>query len=154
MSGGADVVDGNGNLAVGFFPQRPTVLALHADGMRALLGEAGVVDDKDAFRVGECLGHAGTITTQDRLLVPGALIDELLQGLFGVLTRQALRQGDATGEGFNALAFAVEQKSLQINTRPPSRFGLWKIIGEERRVIAKALKHSRIQFWCVSLHTK
>src|SRR6516164_286378 len=102
MAPGADVVDGDGDLAVGLLPQGATVLALHAHGVLALLGEAGVVDDEDALGAGERLGHAGAVAAQDGALVPRALANELLQRLFGVLARQALRQGDAAGERLDA----------------------------------------------------
>ena len=151
---GADVVDGDGHLAVGLLAQGATVLALHADGMLALLGETGVVDDENALRALEGLGHAGPVAAQDGLLVPGALIDELLQGLFGVLTGQALGQGNAAGQRFDALALPVEQQSLQIDASPAGGLGLREIRGKQRGVVAEAAKHSRIEFRSIRLHTR
>jgi hypothetical protein len=39
------------------------------------------------------------------------LVDELLEGLVGVADGQARGKVDAPGEGLDALAFAVEQRS-------------------------------------------
>ena len=55
---GADVVDGNGDLAVGLLAQLPAVLMFHADGVLALLGKAGVVEDEDPWG----LARDGAIT--------------------------------------------------------------------------------------------
>ena len=62
---------------------------------------------KIAGRVGELRGHRGPVALQDGLLVPGALAEELLQGLVGVGDVQARRQGDAGGHRLDALAVAV-----------------------------------------------
>src|SRR6185437_10240308 len=118
MTLGADVVDRRGDLAIGFLPQRPAILALDTDGVLALLGEAGVVDDEDALRIGEGLGQQRTIAFQDLLLVPGALVDELLEGLLGVLDVQIGGRGDAPGEGPNALAFALLDQAGEVDAGP------------------------------------
>ena len=76
--------------------------------MLALLREAGVVDDEEASGAGERLGHAGAVAAQDGVLVPGALVDELLQRLLGVLAGQALGQGDAAGEGLPGWAVVTD----------------------------------------------
>ena len=81
---GLDVVDRDGHLAVGLLAQLAAVLMLDADGVLALLGEAGIVDDEDPLGTGQGLSHHGAIALANLLLVPGALVDELLQGLLGV----------------------------------------------------------------------
>ena len=84
MTVGTDVVDRDGDLAVGLLAQLATVLVLDADGVLALLGEPGIVDDKDALGIGEVLSHHGAVAVEDSLFVPRALVDELLHGLLGV----------------------------------------------------------------------
>src|SRR4029077_1884713 len=59
---GADVVDRDGDLAVGLLAELAAVLMLDADGVLALLGEAGIVDDVDAPGAGQGSGHDGTIS--------------------------------------------------------------------------------------------
>ena len=44
---GGGIVDADGALAVGLLAQGPAVLALDADGVLALLGEGGVINDED-----------------------------------------------------------------------------------------------------------
>src|SRR3954447_21403271 len=101
-------MDRGGDLAVGLLALGPAVLPLDPDGVLALLGEAGVVDDEDALGRGEGRGHDGAIALPDGLLVPGALAEELLQGLAQVGDPQSGREGDLAGEWLDALAFAVE----------------------------------------------
>ena len=94
------------------------MLPLDADGVLALLGEGGVVDDEDAVGVGERLGHDGAVAPPDGLLVPGALAEELLQGLVGVGDVQARRQGDAVGDRLDALAVAVGDQAAEVDAAP------------------------------------
>lgn len=61
----ADVMDRDGDLAVGSLARRASVLPLEADGVLALLGEAGVVDDEGAPRTGD-LAHTYLIRTRPR----------------------------------------------------------------------------------------
>src|SRR4051794_35379772 len=75
------LVGRDGDLAVGFLAQLAAVLTLDTDGVLALLGEAGIVDDEDPRGAGQGYGHDTAIAPKDLLLVPGALVDELLQGL-------------------------------------------------------------------------
>src|SRR6266436_3998622 len=102
-------MNGDGDLAVGLLAQGPAVLALDANGVRALFGEGHVVEEKNATRTGEGPGQITAVATQDGLLVPGALADELLERLFGIRAGQAVGEGDAVGEGLDAFAFAVEE---------------------------------------------
>jgi hypothetical protein len=59
-----------------------------------------------------------TVALGDLLLVPGAVVDELLKGLFGVLDAVVGRERDAPGEGFDALAFAVLEQSVEVDAAP------------------------------------
>ena len=118
MSAGADVVDRGGDLAVGTLAQSPAVLPLDAHGVLALLGKAGVVDDEDAFGRGEGLGHGGAVTLAEILVIPEGLVDEVLQSLLGIGDIEAGGQKNASGEGFDALALAVDQQTVEINVSP------------------------------------
>src|SRR5262249_58077743 len=103
-----------GDVAVGVLAQGAAVLPLDADGVLALLGEGDVVEEEDARGAGEGPGQAGAVALEDLGLIPGALVEELLQGLLGVLDGQFGGQGDTPGERLDALAFAVEQQALEV----------------------------------------
>ena len=122
---GTDGVDRDGDLAVGLLAQLAAILMLHAHGVLALLGEAGIVDDEDPLGAGQRSGHHAAISLPDRLLVPGALVDELLQGLFGVLDVQELRRpGDAGGHRFDALAFPIFEQAPEVDAAPGELAGV------------------------------
>src|SRR4051812_10035521 len=137
---GADVVDTDGDLAVGLLAQRPAVLPLDADGELPLLGEAGIVDDEDALGTGEGPGQVLAVGSQDLLFVPGALVEELLEGLLGVLDLQVGRQGDALGHRLDALALAVEEQSLEIDGAPPGLPWPGELISEEVGIVLEAVQ--------------
>src|SRR3954454_19256991 len=103
MARGADVVDRGGDLAIGLLTQGTAILPLDADGMLALLGEAGVVEDEDPLGAGEGPGQVPAIPPRQGVVIPGALIDELLEGLLGVLGLETRREGHPAGEGLDAL---------------------------------------------------
>src|SRR5262249_32656089 len=109
---------------------------------------------EDALGAGEGVGEPGAVAAQDPALVPGALVDELLEGLFGVLAGQARGQADAAGQGLDALALAVEQESLEVDAGPGGRFGLWEIWGESPGVVAEPLQGRQIKGRRVGLHTR
>src|SRR5262249_55867137 len=109
---------------------------------------------EDALGAGEGVGEPGAVAAQDPALVPGALVDELLEGLFGVLAGQARGQADAAGQGLDALALAVEQESLEVDAGPGGRFGLWEIWGESPGVVAEPLQGRQIKGRSVGLHTR
>ena len=122
--------------------------------MRALLGEGNVVEEDDAPRAGKRPGQMGAVATQDGLFVPGALADELLERLLGVGAGQAVGQGDAAGEGLDALAFAVEEESLEVDAGPASRLGRGEVVGEQRRGVAEAVEDRRVKVGGVRLHAR
>src|SRR6185437_12905403 len=115
---GSGVVDADGALAVGLLAQRPAVLTLDADGVLALLGEGGVVDDEDRLGVGQALGHAGAVASPEGLLIPVGLVDEVLEALVGVLDAELGRQVDAGDQRLDALAFAVLEQAAEVDQRP------------------------------------
>src|SRR3954467_8820223 len=106
MAPGGGVVDADGALAVGLLAQRPAVLTLDADGVLALLGEGGVVDDEGGLGVGEGRGHVAAVASPDVLLVPVGLVDEVLEALVGVLDPQLRWEVDTPDHRLDALALA------------------------------------------------
>ena len=122
--------------------------------MAALLGEGHVVDHEDPLRAGERPSHARAVAAQDLVLVPRALVDERLQGLFRIFAGQALGQQDPAGERLDALALAVEQESVQVDAGPAGRLGLGEVLGEQRGVISEAVEDSGVEFRSVGLHTR
>src|SRR5262249_18875960 len=150
---GADVMHADSDLAVGLLTQGAAVLALDADGMATLLGEGDVVEEEDAFGAGEGAGQQGAVTFEDLGMVPGALVDELLQGLVFVLDVQVVGDGDAPGERLDALAFAVEEQALEVDTGPRGGPGLGEVGGEARGVLGQTAEHGRREFRGVGLHT-
>src|SRR5581483_4812650 len=149
MALGADVMHRDGDLAVGLLAQGTTVLALDADGVLTLFGERDIVKEEDALGTGEGRGEVGAVAAEDLLLIPGALVDELLEGLLGVLAGQPLGQGDTAGERLDTFAFAVEQESLEINAGPAGGLGLREILSEEGGVVTETLEHSGREFGSV-----
>ncbi len=152
MSARADVVDGDGDLTVGLLTQGAAVLPLHTHGAAALLGEGHVVEEKDAFGAGESLREQGAVATQQLARIPGALVDELLQGLVLVSDVQCGGQGNASGERLDALAFSVEEESLQVNAGPLRRPSLREVGGEESSIVGKPGQNSRGKVRSRSLH--
>ncbi len=112
------VMEADGALAIGLLGQRPAVLTLDADGVPALLGIGGVVDDEDRLGVGAGLGHVAAVASPDVLLVPVGLVDEVLEALAGILDAELGRQVDAGDHGLDALAFAVLEEAAEVDERP------------------------------------
>src|SRR5436190_5874378 len=106
--------------------------------MLALLGEAGVVEDEDALGAGEGLGQMLSIAPGQRLVVPGALVDELLEGLLGVLGVEARREGDAPREGFDALALAVVEQPLEVDAAPGGLLLVGEVVVEDGGIILES----------------
>src|SRR3954452_3859115 len=138
MSLGADVVDADGDLTVGLLAQGAAILPLHADGVLALLGESGVVEDEDALGAGEGLRQVWAVALAEPLLVPGALVDELLQGLLGVLDRQIGGQDNASGQRLDALAFAVVEQPLEVEGAVGGLGLMTEVLAEELGVLLEA----------------
>ena len=151
---GTDVVDGDGDLAVGLLAPRTAVLPLDPDGVGSLLGEGDIIEEEDAVGTGERVGQVSPVAAEDGLLVPGTLIHELLQGLLGVRTRQAVGQGDAAGQGLDGLALAVEEEPLEVDAGPAGGLGLGEVPGEQGRILTEAVEDGPSESWCVGLHAK
>jgi hypothetical protein len=109
-----------GTLAVILLAQGPAILPLDAHRMRAILGEGGIVHDEDGMRSRKDLSHVSAITLPHLLLVPGILVDEVLQGLHGVANHEVRWEGDPLNQRFDALAFAVLEQRPEIHGRPRS----------------------------------
>jgi hypothetical protein len=77
------VVAVDGDLAVADLAQGAAVLALHAGGGLALLGEAGVVDDEGGIALGVQLQHGGYTLAVEVVLVPAHGGEQPLEGLLG-----------------------------------------------------------------------
>ena len=56
------------------------------------------------------------------------------------------------GEGFDALAFAVEDQSLEVDAGPPGGLGLGEVLGEQVGVVTQAIEDCRVKSWSVGLH--
>ena len=67
------------HLAIGDFPQGPTVLAPHPHGVVPLFGKARAVDDQHALALGQHLPQP----SPDLVGPPGGVGDEMLEGLIG-----------------------------------------------------------------------
>jgi len=145
-------VDADGDLAIGLLAQGAAVLALDADGALALLGEGDVVEDEEALGAGERAGQERPVAAQDGVVVPGALVDELLQGLVGVGDSQGLGQGDAAGERLDALALAVEQQPLEVDAGPRGGPRPAEVGGEGSGVVGEPAEDLRGEFRGVGLH--
>ena len=91
----ADVVDGDGDLTVGLRAQSTAVLPLNANGVRAPFGERDIVEQEDPIGTGERLGEVGAVASEDDEVVPGALVDELLECLLGIGAGEPVGQRDA-----------------------------------------------------------
>ena len=119
--------------------------------MRPLLGEAGVIDDEDAFGAGEVLGQVLARASGQGLVIPGALSDELLEGLLGVLSVEIGREVDAPREGLDALALAVVEQALEIDAAPEGLPLMREVVPEDLGIIVESVEDFRGQFRCVGL---
>ena len=86
-----------------------------ADGVCARLGEGDIVEEEQALGAGEGLGQVSAVAFENALVIPGARVDELLEGLLGIGAGEPLGELDAAGEGLDGLALAIEQESLEVH---------------------------------------
>ncbi len=84
----ARVEEEDADLGVLDAPGRPAVLALDADGVRALLEEAGLVEDQDGLFVTEVLDDVAPEVIADGLGVPIGRIEEALDAVGGGLAEE------------------------------------------------------------------
>jgi hypothetical protein len=128
------------DLATRHLPERPGVLPGHAHGLLALLGEPGVVDNQKAVGA-EPAADPGAQPVEDVLLVPRALVEELLQRLLVIFV--ALLDGlQPRRHGFDALPVAVEEDPAQIGVAPapPPR------VAQGARDVVQELRQFRPEF--------
>ena len=89
---------------------------------------------------------------EDLLFVPGALVDELLQGLFGVFdAKQFRRPGDAGGHRFDALAFPILEQTPEVDAAPGELSGVAEEVLEPLGIVAKPVEDFGGEFWSVGL---
>src|SRR5262249_16712617 len=93
-----------------------------------LLGEAGVIDDHEAAAVGG--EHAARQAVTDGPVLPGALVDELLQGLL-VVAGAAVDSPEALGHRLDALAGAVRQQAAEGDPGPRAGGDVAEAVGHE-----------------------
>ena len=94
------------HLAIADLAERAAILALDADGLRALLGKAGVIDREDA----RADRHDRAQLGPHALGIPGRVRDEVLQRL--ILTRSA----QPPMHGLHRLPLAVIEQPVEILT--------------------------------------
>ena len=144
---GTDIVDRDGDLAVGLLAQLAAVLAVHADGVLALLGGAGIVDDKDPLGAGEGLSHHAAVAMEDLLFVPGALVDALLQGLWGIFeVPEFSRERDPVHHGLNAFTLALLDQAAKVDAAPGALGLVAEVIAEQFGIIPKSFQDVARQF--------
>src|SRR5690348_4033975 len=91
---------------------------------------------------------------RDRLVVPRALVDELLQGLLGVLDGQLGRQSDPPGQRLDALAFALPDPPGEVDAGPAAGAVESEGVAEVRGVVIQASEDRGGEFGGVGLaHT-
>ena len=110
------ILERDGDLAVADLAEGPAVLAGHAHRVLALLDEAGVIDDQ---RAGMAKRPADPLTHRfpDDLVLPVALVDELLERLDVVLLR-LIDGAQPLGHRLDALPLTVEQKAAKVRLTP------------------------------------
>jgi hypothetical protein len=147
-------VDANGDLTVGFLAQCSAILSLNADGVFALFGKGDIIEEEDAFGTGKGFGQVRAVVLEDLMLVPGALVDELLESLLGIFGNESLGKQNASREWFDGFAFAIKKKSLEVDSRPASRLGLRKVLDKHQSVITQPIQDSRVEARCIGFHVR
>jgi len=94
-------------------PRVPEYWRATPTGVASRLGKTGVVDDHSERR--KLCHHAPGQALPDRLDLPGALIDELLQALLVAV-------GQTGGHRLNRLASAVDHQAAQVDLAPQRRW--------------------------------
>jgi hypothetical protein len=146
---GTDVVNRDGDLAVGLLAQLAAILVLDADGVLALLGVPRIVDHKDPLGTGEGLSHHRSVTMEYFLLVPGTLVDELLHGLFGIVdVAEFRREWNTFHHGLDALALAILDQTTKVDTTPRALGGVPEVVTEMVGIIPKPFQDFGRELWC------
>ena len=122
------------------------------DELRAYYDELLTPEVEEDLRRGEGVGQVSAVAPQDVALLPGALVDELLQGLFGVSeVREFGGPGDSGGDRFDALAFAILEQAAEVDAAPGELRGVAVEVLELLGVVAQPLEGFGGEFWGVSL---
>jgi hypothetical protein len=110
----------------------------------ALLGKTCVVNDDDPLRIVKGFAYDSAVRLQHGLLIPGALIDELLQRLLRIAVPAG--HADAGTQRLDALALTIQEQALQVDTRPTGARDLTKATSELGDVVLGTLENVRLQF--------
>ena len=98
------------------------------------------VDDEDPRLIGERPGHPRAVTSPDGLIIPGALADELLEGLVGVGDGQARGQDGVAGHRLDALAVGVLEQPAEIDAAPGGLAGAVEVVAEVTGVLGEPIE--------------
>ena len=90
-----------------------------------------------------------SIMFPDFLLIPRALIDEILQGLHGVADAEVGRERDASGQGFDALTLAVLEQSPDVDSRPLGLTSKAEVRHEEIGIVPEPMQGIDVKRWCL-----
>jgi hypothetical protein len=112
--------------------------------MLAGFGKSCVIHHKDPVRIGQGFGQGRPVLPGHGGLVPAALVDELLKGLFGVShCGQFGRQAHPARKRFDRFAFALLKQSAQVDPTPKGLAGVVKVGAKPVGVRLQALERSR-----------
>jgi hypothetical protein len=89
------------------------------------------------------------ISLGEHVVVPRTLVDELLQRLLGILGGEVQRKDNASRKGFDALAFAVVEQPLEIDTAPEGLLPMREVVAENVSITLESIEDFRRQFGCV-----
>ena len=112
--------------------------------MATLLGKTGVVNDDNAFGIVKSFTHDSAVRLQHGLLIPDALVDELLQRLLSIATPAG--HADAATQRLDALTFTIQEQTLKVNPGPPCSCDIAEPTGELGDVVLESLENIRLQF--------
>jgi hypothetical protein len=87
--------------------------------------------------------------------IPGALVDELLQGLVGIGDIEFQTSGEAVGHRLDALAFAIGEQAVEVDATPTGLPWAVEVGAEVFRVVVEPVEDVRRLFRGVSsVHTR
>jgi hypothetical protein len=116
------VLKGDGDLAV-------ADLTGDADRVRPLLGEAGVIDDHGPADA-DGGQHLARQSVAGGAVLPGALVDELLQRLL-VVGAAPVDGPKPVGHWLDTFAVAVQQQAAQVHLGPAPSGDVAKAVGQQ-----------------------
>src|SRR5262249_32500891 len=91
-----------------------------------------------------CLTQDTAIGPQHGLLIPDALVDELLQRLLRVAA--PARHTDAVAQGLDTFTLTVQKQALQVDARPTRPRDIAEATGELSDVLVQPLEYIRFKF--------